>query len=68
MNADKDLRDLVHSYGQNKQLLLQAIKDLEIRIAIKTEQLKFDKRLLNRLSAALAVLNGASDKTGTSGS
>ncbi len=65
VNADKNLTELVHSYGQNTNLIRQAIKDLEIRITIKTEQLEFDKIVLNKLTDKLAALDGADGKSGT---
>lgn len=47
--AKKERDVLVRFYSENEQLLLQAIKDFEIRIALKTEQLEMDKDVLEML-------------------
>ncbi len=51
--AKNERDDLVRFYCENEQLLRQAIKDFEHRIAVKTELLERDKDVLKLLIGKL---------------
>lgn len=55
------VRVLVECYAGDKQLLQQAIKDLEIRILHKKQQLAVEKEVLKQLHVRLANWGNSSD-------
>ena len=55
------VRALVECYSDDKQLLQQAIKDLERRIFHKKQQLAIEKEVLKQLEERLAKWGASSD-------
>ena len=55
------VRELVECYSGDKQLLQQAIKDLEIRVLHKKQQIAVEKEVLKQLHERLANWGNSSD-------
>lgn len=53
--------ELVQRYSGDKQLLQQAIKDLERRITYKAQQLAVEKKVLQQLLKKLDAMDKSSD-------
>ena len=55
------VNELVQSYSSDQQLLQQAIKDLERRIAYKAQQLAVERKVLQQLLKKLDAMEKLSD-------